>query len=79
MPPARRAASRTRLGGDRLRDLVRLTTGHDLLDMTLPWAMGTLKPLEADPVPRHPLFPGVIPQSTLEGHTGSTRRSFTVA
>ncbi|AFE05959.1 hypothetical protein COCOR_04680 [Corallococcus coralloides DSM 2259] len=42
----------TRLGGDRLWDLVRLTTGHDLLDMTLQWAMGTLKPLEADPVPR---------------------------
>ena len=42
----------TRLGGDRLWDLVRLTTGYDLLDMTLQWAMGTLKPLEADPVPR---------------------------
>jgi biotin carboxylase len=42
----------TRLGGDRLWDLVRLTTGHDILDMTLQWAMGTLKPLEADPVPR---------------------------
>lgn len=42
----------TRLGGDRLWDLVRLTTGYDLVDMTLQWALGTLKPLEADPVPR---------------------------
>jgi biotin carboxylase len=42
----------TRLGGDRLWDLIRLTTGYDLLDMTLQWAMGTLKPLEADPIPR---------------------------
>jgi biotin carboxylase len=42
----------TRVGGDFLWDLVRLTTGHDLVDMTLQWAMGTLKPLEADPTPR---------------------------
>lgn len=42
----------TRLGGDRLWDLIRLTTGYDLVDMTLQWAMGTLKPLDADPVPR---------------------------
>jgi len=42
----------TRIGGDRLWDMVRLTTGYDLLDMTLQWALGTLKPLEADPVPR---------------------------
>ncbi|SEU35756.1 ATP-grasp domain-containing protein [Stigmatella erecta] len=42
----------TRLGGDRLWDLVRLTTGYDLVDMTLQWAMGTLKPLEADPLPQ---------------------------
>jgi biotin carboxylase len=42
----------TRPGGDRLWDLVRLTTGFDLVDMTLQWALGTLSPLTQDPEPR---------------------------
>lgn len=42
----------TRPAGDRLWDLVRLTTGFDLIDMTLQWAMGTLPPLTEDPEPR---------------------------
>jgi biotin carboxylase len=42
----------TRPGGDRLWDLVRLTTGFDLIDMTFQWALGTLSTLTQDPEPR---------------------------
>lgn len=42
----------TRPAGDRLWDLVRLTTGFDLIDMTLQWAMGTLSLPAEDPEPK---------------------------
>lgn len=42
----------TRIGGDRLWELLRLTTGLDPMDMTLQWAMGALPPLAEDPEPR---------------------------
>lgn len=40
-----------RLGGDRLPDLVQLTTGFDLYELTVLWPLGMAKALDRDPSP----------------------------
>jgi hypothetical protein len=40
-----------RVGGDFLTDLVRLTTGYDLYDLTLAWPLKLIEGIEAHPIP----------------------------